>query len=908
MSQAGIADLGSIPPPPGSVTDIQGQDGITVSPNGSGIIFVQGAVVPAGTTPFTTSGNAGTSTETWSIQRTQAFASSDATRVGLASFNSAQFSVDANGYVSSTQVDLHITPFIVSAAGITNGASYTTVQAAVTAANAAGGGAVYVQPGTYTENLTLFSNVSIVGTDPLRSIITGVHTPPASGTVTFENITLNSATSIFSSAAAGSTNITLITCVMNVTSGYVFDLLNWTGTLFFYGCGATGTTDGGINNTGGATVIINDSTVGTTGGAMIASAGTVTIQGSRLNCAATFGGDAVMTAVDSYFGNTLTYTGTATGTLYHCTLVAIGSPAITQSSTGAVKLTQATIDSDNTPVISGAGAGGVTLGDVEYITNCSISTSFVTTYMRETGRISPYVVGASGNYASIQEAIDELKPQFGPHVIYLQGGALYVESLDFTGFTFPCNVIIRATPLFADSSVDGAAIIGNITPPNSGQIFFENLNLIASTGDIFTSAAAGQATIWLRNCNTETILGGFIFGLLNWTSPALLVLENYRASATGTDNSLINNTGGATLQILESTYVGTATGSTSVISGPTLFRNSVFYCPLNFVTGSSFTIVGSTFNAPVTLSNNSTGTIEDCVFSTGASAALTMSSSAAVSLISSTITTSNNPAIAGAGAGTLTYEDIVFTSNSAFAGTLTLATVSWQPYSRAIAATDGTKVGTAAFNSAQFTVDTSGFVSLIGGGVAADSFAMQTGTSPVVPTSGGLVTFNGAVVAAGTNPVRTDGTGANTMALEVQISQAVAATDATRIGLSNFNSAHFTVDANGFVSSLGAGFPWIDQATGITLAVNTGYFVTAATTQILPAAPTQGQVVKIVADTTGAVVVTANTGQTIRLGNLTSSVAGTMTSTLRGDCMELVFRAATSTWISIADNGVWVAA
>ena len=124
-----------------------------------------------------------------------------------------------------------------------------------------------------------------------------------------------------------------------------------------------------------------------------------------------------------------------------------------------------------------------------------------------------------------------------------------------------------------------------------------------------------------------------------------------------------------------------------------------------------------------------------------------------------------------------------------------------------VAATDATKVGLAAFNSVSFIVDTNGFVSLIGGGSAIQSIAVQTGTSPIVPTGGGLVTINGAVVAAGTNPVRTDGTGANTMAVEVQISQALAAADATKIGLSNFNSTDFAVAVTGFVtlSTTGAG-------------------------------------------------------------------------------------------------------
>ena len=137
--------------------------------------------------------------------------------------------------------------------------------------------------------------------------------------------------------------------------------------------------------------------------------------------------------------------------------------------------------------------------------------------------------------------------------------------------------------------------------------------------------------------------------------------------------------------------------------------------------------------------------------------------------------------------------------------------------STAVAGSSLASNGVCHFDSSEFTVDGNGFVGLIGGALAVDSFAMQTGTSPVVPTVAGLVTFNGAVVAAGTNPVRTDGTGANTMALEVQISQALAATDATKIGLSNFDSAAFDVDANGFVQLNGGGI----AATSFDVQANT---------------------------------------------------------------------------------------
>lgn len=162
------------------------------------------------------------------------------------------------------------------------------------------------------------------------------------------------------------------------------------------------------------------------------------------------------------------------------------------------------------------------------------------------------------------------------------------------------------------------------------------------------------------------------------------------------------------------------------------------------------------------------------------------------------------------------------TSPVSTSGAVSTLTVNVQK-SQAIAATDATKVGLANFSSTMFAVDANGFVTLAGGGQAIDSIAVQTGTSPIAPTAAGLVTINGATVAAGTNPVRTDGTGANTMAVEVQFSQAIASTDATKVGLSNFNSAQFSVDANGFVSTTAA----ISQVKNQTFTSNGTYTPTS---------------------------------------------------------------------------------
>lgn len=131
--------------------------------------------------------------------------------------------------------------------------------------------------------------------------------------------------------------------------------------------------------------------------------------------------------------------------------------------------------------------------------------------------------------------------------------------------------------------------------------------------------------------------------------------------------------------------------------------------------------------------------------------------------------------------------------------------------SQAIAGTDATKIGLAAFDSSAFTVDANGFVNLNGGGGATTNIDVDAftppGTDPVVPSAGNII-MTGAQVATGvigTNVIRTNSLAANTVTIEIQRSTAVAATDITKNGVSHFDSTDFSVDASGFVALNGAG-------------------------------------------------------------------------------------------------------
>lgn len=237
---------------------------------------------------------------------------------------------------------------------------------------------------------------------------------------------------------------------------------------------------------------------------------------------------------------------------------------------------------------------------------------------------------------------------------------------------------------------------------------------------------------------------------------------------------------------------------------------------------------------------------------------------------------------------------------------------------------------------------------LAGGSVGIDSVAVQTGTSPVVPTGAGLITFNGAVVAAGTNPVRTDGTGANTYALEVQISQALAAADATKIGLSNFDSASFAVAATGFVtlSTTGVGKtitgdsggalsptannwnilglsgsktsgsgstltikspPYTDQGGSTSVTLNSGSFATATITLTTPvtAGLADGDLIEFVATTANVLTIQLAATQVAHIGNVATSVAGTVVSTAIGDSVSFRYQASTNDWWATSVVGNW---
>lgn len=193
---------------------------------------------------------------------------------------------------------------------------------------------------------------------------------------------------------------------------------------------------------------------------------------------------------------------------------------------------------------------------------------------------------------------------------------------------------------------------------------------------------------------------------------------------------------------------------------------------------------------------------------------------------------------------------------------------------------------------------------LTGGGIAIDTNTVDTFTAPAVtatvaPTALGDMRIRGAQVAAGTNPVRTNSHAVSDWTTEVQISQAVASPNTNNNGLSHFDAADFQVQSNGFVSLNGTGVIfWQTIIASQALAVNNGYMCIApggALVLTLPVTPAIGDTIEVLLDGATSWQVVAGAGDVIRLGNVTTSAGGTITSTLPGDWIRLVAQSA-SRW------------
>jgi hypothetical protein len=483
--------------------------------------------------------------------------------------------------ISATASGYPITPYVVGPIGA---AGYQTIQSALDAANTAGGGLVYVQPGSYTENLTLYNNCPIQGAIDFTTII-GVHTPPASGTFTFDSLLLQSATDIFSSLVAGTTALNINNCFIIIANGYVFNLLNWTGELLMDNCGEASTQDGVVNNTGGSAIKFINVEIGA------GSSNTMTLTGNgdvrfdtcNINCPINIAGSGTFVFQNGVeIKNSLTIAGSKSGVIVQTDFLTGAATAFTWSSSGTCLLSNSTINTSANPAIAGAGAGTLTIGNIVFINNNDIAATLTlgTTALIQTS-----------SYRTIPLATN----------VTLSG-----NTLSATGSN--TNIDINVTPKGTGSiiySASRAAANLNYQATNSDNTSgtsnagFQAAVGGASAGDPYSQYAVSGITTWTTGIDNSAsdayvIAASATLGTSNaasWSTTGVLTntagITATLGAITATNGNLVLGTAGNKIlstSVATTTTAGansfgsvTLAGGTATVSTTSVTANSLIY-------------------------------------------------------------------------------------------------------------------------------------------------------------------------------------------------------------------------------------------------------------------------------------------------------------------------------------------
>lgn len=364
-----------------------------------------------------------------------------------------------------------ITPYVVGPAGQ---AGYTTIQDALDAADAAGGGIVGVQPGTYTENLTLYDATQVVGFGSNSSInggggaigqiiITGTHTPPLSGSFIFKNVTFTSSGSVIFTAAVGTTTINVEECVIGTISGYLFDLDNFGGELSLINSTNPGLGNRGINNTVGSNVFILHSELGSFGSSSSNLGGTYRFENSTCRVPIAFldGSDTIFN--NGAFLSGFTTAGASEVDVYESLIQHLSSSSIVHNSDSEVNVNNCTVSSSTNPAIDGSGIGQLNLTAIDFPLNSSIAatltlgsgTSYSGTYKSDyTDHGVILGQGAATNMVATTAGAD------GQLLIGATAGDPSFASLTSTGDTITITEGTNTLNVDLSSSVQSTAIHG----------------------------------------------------------------------------------------------------------------------------------------------------------------------------------------------------------------------------------------------------------------------------------------------------------------------------------------------------------------------------------------------------------------------------------------------------------------
>lgn len=289
--------------------------------------------------------------------------------------------------IASTLGAYPISPFVVGPLGE---AGYQTVQSAINAANAAGGGSVYIQPGVYNENLTIYTGVNLIGTNvnvaftnPVTTYqitINGNHTVAVGMSALpmgFDSINFVSTVDMFSTSAAISVGILINNCNMRASSHYIISIPNLTITTnsYFVIQNCTIFDGGTINTNAGISMNILDSNLALNGvtPTQVIGAGSSWNLNNVNNSAPINVSSGTLQAFGCFFADTITSAAASVVSMNGSYIFTDIDPSFVVNGTSSIQLYNCQISSSATHAIDGTSSGTNFLNSIVYLSNATVN-------------------------------------------------------------------------------------------------------------------------------------------------------------------------------------------------------------------------------------------------------------------------------------------------------------------------------------------------------------------------------------------------------------------------------------------------------------------------------------------------------------------------------------------------------
>lgn len=366
-----------------------------------------------------------------------------------------------------------VSSYVVSS--IPQQASFTTIQAAINAAAAAGIFPVYIQPGTYNENLLMPASTILVGSTGTSSanqvVIVGSHTTNANGVGSFSNITFQTTANVFNTPGIGGYDIHCEGCTFDITvGGVVCSMGTSNGNMEFFNCFDQSTGTSGIcSGSGNISLFMESSSIGIGGTTNIAGSKNSFIRNSFTTANISLSGTMNL---DTY------YTKYGLGTFVSVT-------------TGLLRISQCEIVGD----VSITGAGCVAILTYNKITGTLTTGSTANVFLNYCDLEDQLIHNSSSQMRVNNCIVNTTNP-----AITGTGGVL------LGAITFPLGVTID-NPIFpvGRTTTGNLLAYGNVS--SAGDSGPPLVSEIAITNQVNTVQGAGSLTIRSTTANSGTNTG-----------------------------------------------------------------------------------------------------------------------------------------------------------------------------------------------------------------------------------------------------------------------------------------------------------------------------------------------------------------------------------------------------------------